>query len=132
MSKSNSKIDQEQIEFLENAQKRIRQKKILYYHFIFFLFVSAFLFVLDFILNIGSDLNISEYSWSVWVFLIWIFLFLFHTFNVFVSVIVFDDCTAAICRFMVRKRRRRFSASLSSQRECSFNTMQVQKKTSGF
>ena len=88
MSKSNSKIDQEQIEFLENAQKRIRQKKILYYHFIFFLFVSAFLFVLDFILNIGSDLNISEYSWSVWVFLIWIFLFLFHTFNVFVSVIV--------------------------------------------
>ncbi len=85
MSKSNSKIDQEQIEFLENAQKRIRQKKILYNHFIFFLFVSAFLFVLDFILNIGSDLNIFEYSWSVWVFLIWIFLFLFHTFNVFVS-----------------------------------------------
>ena len=85
MSKSNSKIDQEQIEFLENAQKRIRQKKILYYHFIFFLFVSPFLFVLDFILNVGSDLIISEYSWSVWVFLIWIFLFLFHTFNVFVS-----------------------------------------------
>ena len=85
MSKSNSKIVQEQIEFLENAQKRIRQKKILYYHFIFFLFVSGFLFVLDFILNIGSDLILSEYTWSLWVFLIWIFLFLFHTFNVFVS-----------------------------------------------
>ena len=27
MSKSTSKIDQEQIEFLENAQQRIKQKK---------------------------------------------------------------------------------------------------------
>ena len=41
MDKSNSNIDQEQIEFLENAQRRIRQKKVLYYHFISFLFISS-------------------------------------------------------------------------------------------
>ncbi len=37
-SKSNSDIDYEQIEQLEYAQKRIKQKKILYYHFVFFIF----------------------------------------------------------------------------------------------
>jgi len=85
MSKSTSKIDQEQIEFLENAQQRIKQKKRLYYHFILFLFISTFLFVLDFILNIGSDIEILNYSWSFWIFLIWTFLILFHSFNVFIT-----------------------------------------------
>ena len=85
MSKSTSKIDQEQIEFLENSQQIIRQKKRLYYNFILFLFISTFLFVLDFILNIGSDIEILNYSWSFWIFLIWTFLILFHSFNVFIT-----------------------------------------------
>lgn len=85
MDKSSSKIDQEQIEFLENAQKRIRQKKLLYYHFIIFLFFSSFLFVLNFLLKIGNELIFLKYSWSVWIFLVWCFLILFHAFDVYVT-----------------------------------------------
>ncbi|MBL6591639.1 MAG: dihydrofolate reductase [Flavobacteriaceae bacterium] len=85
MDKSSSKIDQEQIEFLENAQKRIRQKKLLYYHFIIFLFFSSFLFVLNFLLNIGNELIFLKYSWSLWIFLVWCFLILFHAFDVYVT-----------------------------------------------
>ena len=67
--------------------KRKYYTTILYFFYSF----QLFLFVLDFILNIGSDHNF-EYSWSVWVFLIWIFLFLFHTFNVFVSNKFWGTC----------------------------------------
>ena len=85
MNKSNSNIDQEQIEFLENAQRRIRQKKVLYYHFISFLFISSFCFVLNHLLNIGSELIFLNYSWSIWIFIIWLFIIVFHLFNVFVT-----------------------------------------------
>lgn len=84
-SKNNSDIDHEQIELLEYAQKRIRQKKFLYYHFVLFLFVSVIVLSLDYIFNIASDINLLEYSWSFWIVFSWFFLFIFHVFNVYVT-----------------------------------------------
>lgn len=84
-SKNNSDIDHEQIELLEYAQKRIRQKKFLYYHFVLFLFVSAITVSLDHVFNIASDVNLLEYSWSFWVVFSWFFLFIFHVFNIYVT-----------------------------------------------
>ena len=55
-SKSNSDINHEQIELLEYAQKRIKQKKFLYYHFVLFLFISAISLCLDHILDIINKL----------------------------------------------------------------------------
>ena len=83
--KSNSDINQEQIELLENAQKRIKQKKRLYYHFIFFLFVSTFSLTLNYIFKIGKELQFLDYSWSFWIVFLWFFLLIFHLFNVFVT-----------------------------------------------
>ena len=42
---NNSSIDNETIELLENAQNRIRQKKNVYRHFIFYLFISGFFYL---------------------------------------------------------------------------------------
>ena len=45
MNKSNSNIDQEQIEFLENAQRRIRQKKFYtIISLVFYLYLAFVLF----------------------------------------------------------------------------------------
>ena len=84
-SKNNSDIDHEQIELLEYAQKRIRQKKFLYYHFVLFLFVSAIVLSLGYVFNIASDIILLEYSWYFWVVFSWFFLFIFHVFNVYVT-----------------------------------------------
>ena len=66
-------------------KKEFVKKKLLYYHFIIFLFFSSFLFVLNFLLKIGNELIFLKYSWSVWIFLIWCFLILFHAFDVYVT-----------------------------------------------
>ena len=84
-SKNNSDIDHEQIELLEYAQKRIRQKKFLYYHFVLFLFLSIIVLSLGYVFNIASDIILLEYSWYFWVVFSWFFLFIFHVFNVYVS-----------------------------------------------
>ena len=84
-SKNNLDIDHEQIELLEYAQKRIKQKKFLYYHFVLFLFVSAITLSLDYVFNIATDFNLLEYSWSFWIVFSCFFLFIFHVFNVYVT-----------------------------------------------
>ena len=84
-SKNNSDIDHEQIELLEYAQKRIKQKKFLYYHFVLFLFVAAITLSLDYVFDIATDVNLFEYSWSFWIVFSWFFLLIFHVFNVYVT-----------------------------------------------
>ena len=84
-SKNNSDIDHEQIELLEYAQKRIKQKKFLYYHFVLFLFITAITLSLDYVFDIATDVNLFEYSWSFWIVFSWFFLLIFHVFNVYVT-----------------------------------------------
>jgi len=81
-SKKTERIDSEQREQYEYARKRIKQKKNLMRHFIFFLIGSIFLLVVDLVLKKGADILFP--NWSVWVVLIWTFILLIHVFNVFV------------------------------------------------
>lgn len=73
-------MDLEQHELLENAQKRIRQKKRLYTHFVIFLVGSVFLVLINKILKYGQ-----EYNWFIWAITFWAFIFVLHIFNVFVT-----------------------------------------------
>ena len=84
-SDNDSNIDKDAIELLENAQSRIRQKKNVYRHFVIFLFISGFTLFIDFVLEIGPDLVLFDYSWSIWILIIWIFILLYHLFDVFIS-----------------------------------------------
>ena len=79
-NKNTSKLDLEQHELLENAQKRIQQKKRLYTHFVVFLVGSVFLVLINKILKYGQ-----EYNWFIWAITFWAFLFVLHIFNVFIT-----------------------------------------------
>ena len=84
-SDKTSHIDDNTIELLENAQKRVRQKSNVYRHFIFFLFISGFILFVDLAFSVGENLIFFDYSWSIWIVLIWSFILLYHLFDVFVS-----------------------------------------------
>lgn len=71
-------IDVEQHEFFENAQRRIKQKKRLFQHFVIFLLVSIFVFALGKLMGYG----LSDW-WIVGV-LAWSLLLVYHCINVFV------------------------------------------------
>ena len=70
----------DQHEIYENARKRVKEKKRLYFHFILFLVGSIFLIVLEKVFKVGE--NIFE-NWFVWVILLWFFLWVLHFVNVF-------------------------------------------------
>jgi len=83
--KANPQIDKEQLELIENAQKRIKQKKRLYAHFVIFLLGAIFLIIANTILGIGKEINPFGINWFVYAILLWLFFFLYHLFNVFVT-----------------------------------------------
>lgn len=83
--KQTPQIDKEQLELIENAQKRIRQKKRLYVHFVVFLIGAIFLILFNIVLGFGKDFKILETDWFVFAILGWLFLLFYHTFNVFVT-----------------------------------------------
>lgn len=72
-------MDISQHELYENARRRIKQKKRLYYHFILFLVGSVFLIILNKVLNVGDT-----YDWFVWAITFWAFLFILHIVNVYI------------------------------------------------
>jgi len=79
-NKAKSEIDIEQHQLLEHAQKRIKQKKRLFAHFVIFLIGSVFIILINKILKQGE-----AYDWYIWAISAWAFLFLVHVFNVFVT-----------------------------------------------
>lgn len=83
--KQQPQIDKEQLELIKNAQKRVKQKKRLYYHFVIFLIGALFLILANTVLGIGQDLKIFGQDWFVIAIIVWLFLFVFHLFNVFVT-----------------------------------------------
>lgn len=83
--KASPQIDKEQLELIENAQKRIRQKKRLYVHFVLFLIGAIFLIVANTVLGIGEDVTLFGKEWFLFAILLWLFFFLYHLFNVFVT-----------------------------------------------
>lgn len=73
---------QEQHELYENARKRVKQKKRLYYHFIIFVLGSIVLYVLNELLGYGEQI-IDD--WFIIAIIIWSFLFVMHVINVFIT-----------------------------------------------
>lgn len=80
-----SSIDKDQLELIKYAQKRIRQKKRLYIHFIVFLIGAVFLIIANTVLGIGKDFTIAGVNWFVYAVLAWLFLFIYHFINVFIT-----------------------------------------------
>lgn len=83
--KNNDQINDEQIKLVEAAQKRVRQKKILFYHFSLMIFGNISFLVLNLLFDFKSEIIFFNYPWSYLVITIWFLLFLVHTYNVFIT-----------------------------------------------
>lgn len=73
-------MNTEQHEMYENARKRIKQKKVLYFHFIFLLVGSLFMYIINKWLHVGEPNN-----WYLWAITSWSFLFVLHLIKVFIA-----------------------------------------------
>lgn len=83
--KTKPSIDQEQLALIKAAEKRIKQKKRLYIHFVFFLIGAVFLILANTVLGIGKDFKIAGLEWFVIAIILWLFLFLYHFITVFIT-----------------------------------------------
>ncbi len=83
--KAAPEIDQDQLELIQNAQKRVKQKKRLYIHFVVFLIGAVFIIASNTVLGIGKDYKILGKEWFLFAILLWLFFLAYHTFNVFVT-----------------------------------------------
>lgn len=79
-NKNKNEIDLEQHEQLEYAHARVKQKKKLYNHFVFFLIGGVFAFLANKILKYDE-----QHNWYLWVILIWGGIFVLHFINVFIT-----------------------------------------------
>ena len=69
----------EQYELFKNAEKRLKQKRLLYIHFFVMVLGCIFFAVANKVLGYGVD-----YNWYIWASLIWLFFWLWHAMNVFI------------------------------------------------
>ena len=113
----------EQHMLLEYAQKRIRQKKLLYRHTVLFLIGSVFLFLINKILKYGED-----YDWYIWAILAWGFFLVFHFITVFVThKFMGPDWERQQSEKLVVSQRQRIS-ELQKEIETEFPMGQINKK----
>jgi len=73
-------MEKELQEQYEYARKRIRQKKVLYFHFILFLLGSLFMYVANALMEVGAP-NI----WYTWAVAGWLFLLILHFIKVYIT-----------------------------------------------
>ena len=83
--KSTPKIDREQLELIENAHNRIKQKKYLYVHSVIFLIGSVFLIIANTVLGIGENFTILGKEWFLYAIMFWLIFLVYHAFNVFIT-----------------------------------------------
>ena len=81
--KKQPQIDQEQLELIENAQRRVKQKKRLYTHFVVFLIGAVFLILANTVLGIGEGTQFFGIDWFVFAIFGWLFFFVYHFFKAF-------------------------------------------------
>ena len=84
-SKSSPNIDQEQINLVETAQKRVKQKKRLFFHFSIMLFGIASLLITNILFGIKEEIILYNYPWSYWLSAFWVLVLLSHTYNVYIT-----------------------------------------------
>lgn len=117
------------MELIETAQKRIKQKKRLYAHFVVFLIGAVFLIVANLVLNIGKDVTFLGIDWFVFAILAWLFLFVYHLFNVFVtSKMLSKKWEEKQLNKLVEKQKERI-AQLQQQVEKDYPLSTEKKKT---
>ncbi|MFV0573143.1 MAG: dihydrofolate reductase [Xanthomarina gelatinilytica] len=127
--KETPQIDKEQLELIETAQKRIKQKKRLYAHFVVFLIGAVFLIVANLVLNIGKDVTFLGIDWFVFAILAWLFLFVYHLFNVFVtSKLLSKKWEEKQLNKLIEKQKERI-AQLQQQVEKDYPLSTEKKKT---
>lgn len=80
---SHESLDLKQKELFEHAQERIKEKKSLYTHFLFYLVGCIFFIVLNVLLDFGSEFTLFNLDWFVYAVLIWSFFMVVHAFRVF-------------------------------------------------
>jgi dihydrofolate reductase len=78
-------IDLEQKEMIENAQKRIKQKRGLFTHFVIFLIGSVGLIIIANRPNVEDIAIVLGLQWWTWVIFAWLLLIAYHGFNVFIT-----------------------------------------------
>ncbi|UOY09266.1 2TM domain-containing protein [Muricauda sp. SCSIO 64092] len=121
--KEGSQIELEQHELLENAQRRIKQKKRLFSHFVIFLIGSVFLVLINKILKYGEG-----YDWSIWGMIAWAFLFAIHAFNVFITHKFMGKEWERKHREQLVKKQKERIAALQKEIETDFPLSQINKK----
>ena len=115
--KKNSRIDPEQLELIENAQARIRQKRKLYYHFIFFIVGSIVLVVVNLLMGYGKGTTFFGYDWFLAAMILWAMILLIHLFRVHVTD-----------RFMGRAWERRQLQKLVAKQQARIKQMETEMK----
>ncbi|TMM56285.1 2TM domain-containing protein [Maribacter algarum] len=122
-NKNTAGIDLEQHELLETAQKRIKQKKRLFTHFVIFLIGSVFLILINKILKYGET-----YNWFIWAITFWAFLFVIHAFNVFITQkFMGKDWERSQREKLVAKQRTKIK-ELQKEIETDFPLSKINKK----
>jgi membrane protein YdbS with pleckstrin-like domain len=121
--KNKTGIDLEQHEQIEYAQKRIREKKNLFRHFVWFLIGSVALVILNKVFRYGDP-----YNWSYWATAVWVVLLLVHFVNVFIlNEFMGRDWERQQREKLVLKQRERI-AELKKQAEKDFPLPTDKKK----
>ncbi|WP_010518323.1 2TM domain-containing protein [Croceivirga radicis] len=121
--KPKNDIELEQHELLEHAQKRVRQKKNLFTHFVIFLIGSVFLVLINKILKYGEN-----YNWFIWAITVWAFLFVIHLVNVFVTQkFMGTEWERKQREKLVAKQKKRI-AEIQKEIETDFPLSQINKK----
>ncbi len=123
MRKPETEIDQSQHELLEHAHQRLKQKKALYVHFVFFLIGSVFFILINKVLKYGE-----EYDWYLWFIIAWVFILVMHAVNVyFFKTFMGTDWERKQREKLVAKQRKRI-AELQEETEKSFPISRYTKK----
>ena len=122
-NKEKSEVAIEQHELLENAQKRIKQKKRLFSHFVVFLIGSVFLVLINKILKFQE-----EYDWFIWAITAWAFLFIIHAFNVFVTHQFMGKAWERSQREKLVAKQKQRIAEIQKEIETDFPLSKINKK----
>lgn len=83
MKSKTEKLELQQHELFEKAQRRISQKKRLYYHFVLFVLGNAFAWLIHFLGYAQQNEPFTD--WHIYLLFFWGFFFLLHLVNVFIT-----------------------------------------------
>jgi amino acid permease len=73
-------MEKAQHEVYEYARRRIKQKKGLYFHFVFLLIMCLFMFIANHCMKIGYP-----NEWALWISTFWIFILILHFIKVYIT-----------------------------------------------